>query len=62
MPVMQATQKADQEDEDWKPNRPYLENTQHKKRAGRVAQVVESLPCKNEALSSIHSTTKQKHK
>jgi hypothetical protein len=32
--------------------RPYLKNTQHKKRAGRVVQVAECLPSKHEALSS----------
>jgi hypothetical protein len=29
----------------------YLKNSQHKKRAGRVAQVVERLPGKYEAMS-----------
>jgi hypothetical protein len=32
------------------------------KRAGRVAQVVERLPSKGEALISNHSTTKKKKK
>jgi hypothetical protein len=32
------------------------------KTIGRVAQVVESLPSKCEALSSNHSTTKKKRK
>jgi hypothetical protein len=39
--------------------RPYLENTQHKK-AGRVAQVVKCLPSKDKVLSSNPSTTKKK--
>jgi hypothetical protein len=34
--------------------RPYLKNTQYKKRAGRVAQVVKCLPSMLEALSSNH--------
>jgi hypothetical protein len=38
----------------------YLENTQHKKGAGGVAQVVEHLPCKCEALSLNCSTTKER--
>jgi hypothetical protein len=42
--------------------RPYLENAQHKKRAGRVAQVVELLPNKSEVLNSIPSNTKKKKK
>jgi hypothetical protein len=37
--------------------RPNLENTQQKKRAGRVAQEVQHLPSKCEALSSNSSTT-----
>jgi hypothetical protein len=36
--------------------RPYLKNTQHKKGLGGVAQVVEHLPSKHEALSSNSST------
>jgi hypothetical protein len=32
--------------------RPYLKDTQHKNRAGMVAQVLELLPSKCEALSS----------
>jgi hypothetical protein len=36
---------------------PYLENTQHKKRAGRVAQVIECTPSKGEALSSSPDLT-----
>jgi hypothetical protein len=38
--------------------RPYLENTKHKNRAGRVAQVVQCLPSKCEDLSSNPSTAK----
>jgi hypothetical protein len=38
--------------------RPYLENTQYKKRAG-VAQVLEHLPTKCEALTSNPSTAKK---
>jgi hypothetical protein len=38
--------------------RPYLENTLHKK---GVAQVVENLPSKCEALSQNHSTAKNKN-
>jgi hypothetical protein len=36
----------------------YLKNPPTQKRAGRVAQVVEYLPSKDEALSSSPSTTK----
>jgi hypothetical protein len=42
--------------------RPYLENTQHKKRAGEAAKVVEHLPNKYEALSSNPHTAKKKKK
>jgi hypothetical protein len=39
------------------------QNTQHKKRTGRVVtQVVECLPSKGEALSSNPSTSKKKKK
>jgi hypothetical protein len=38
--------------------RPYLKNTQHKKRAGGVAQMVQHLPSKHKALSSNPSTKK----
>jgi hypothetical protein len=38
--------------------RPYLKIT-NAKNPGRVAQVVKSLPRKNEALDSNHSTTKK---
>jgi hypothetical protein len=40
--------------------RPYLKNNQSKKRAGSMAQTVECLPSKHEALSSNSSTTKKK--
>jgi Ni,Fe-hydrogenase I small subunit len=40
--------------------RPYLKNTQLKKRAGRVAQVVEHLSSKHKALRSNPSTDKKK--
>jgi hypothetical protein len=55
----------DQGDQDLKPAwatkpRPYLKNTQYKKGAGRVTQVVECLPSKCEVLSSNPSTTKKK--
>jgi hypothetical protein len=40
--------------------RRYLKNTQHKKSTGRVAQVVENLLSKGEALASNPSTTKKK--
>jgi hypothetical protein len=40
--------------------RPYLENTHHKKGAGREAQVVELLPSKCEPLHSNPSTPKRK--
>jgi hypothetical protein len=39
--------------------KPYLENTQHKKMFGRVAQVVEHLPSKHDTLSSSSSTSKK---
>jgi hypothetical protein len=39
-----------------------LENIQHKKGLGDVAQVVESLPSKHEALSPNPSTAKRKGK
>jgi hypothetical protein len=39
--------------------RPYLENTQYKKGAGGMVQVLELLPSKHEALSSNPSTTKK---
>jgi hypothetical protein len=42
--------------------RPYLEKIYHKKRAGRVAQVVRALCMKYEALRSNSSTTKKKKK
>jgi hypothetical protein len=41
--------------------RPYLKNTQHKKMAGRVAQVVECLPCKHDALSSNQVPLEKKY-
>jgi hypothetical protein len=40
--------------------RPYLENTQHNKRAEGVTQVVERLPTKGEFLSSNPRTRKKK--
>jgi hypothetical protein len=40
--------------------RPYLEKTHHKNRAGRVAQVVEHLFSKCEALSSKPNIAKEK--
>jgi hypothetical protein len=40
--------------------RPYLKNNQHKKRAGEVAQVVECLPSKCEAMNSNSSATGKK--
>jgi hypothetical protein len=42
------------------PVRPYLKNTQQKKWAGKVAQVVECLPSNREAPSSNSDTTKKK--
>jgi hypothetical protein len=39
-----------------------LENTHHKKRAGGVAQVIQHLPSKYEALNSNPSTMKKKKK
>jgi hypothetical protein len=41
---------------------PISEKTQNKKRAGGVAQVVEHLPSKYEAVSSSHNTDKNKQK
>jgi hypothetical protein len=40
--------------------RPYLKNTQQRKRAGGVAQVVEHLSSKGEALSSNPHVRKKK--
>jgi signal recognition particle GTPase len=39
--------------------KPYLKNTQHKKKVGGMAQVVECLPGKLKALSSNPSTEKK---
>jgi hypothetical protein len=38
--------------------RPYLENTQHKKRTSGMVQVAEHLPSKHEAMHSNPNTTK----
>jgi hypothetical protein len=43
-----------------KVTRPYLKNTQHRKRAGSVAQVVKHRLSKCEALSSHPNTTIEK--
>jgi hypothetical protein len=59
MPVILATQEAEisrievQASPGKEFLRPYLKNNQHKKRVGGVAQVVEWLPSKCKALSSI---------
>jgi hypothetical protein len=42
--------------------RPYLENIQHKKRAGGVPQLVECLPSRHEFPSSKPSTIKKENK
>jgi hypothetical protein len=42
--------------------RHYLKNTQHKKRAGRVAQLVECLPSRHEALEPQKKKKKKKKK
>jgi hypothetical protein len=42
--------------------RPYLENTHHKKKAGKVTQMVEYLLSKHEALSLSHQKKKKKKK